>query len=161
MTALEMTTALAGMLAVVPRPDGVDAPDAPEPIETRRPAPYGLACAAACAPPVVALLARVAAELNRRGHETRLTDDGELYVSEQLAARVLAERVQVTAALVFDGRTHFVPVGCDTAHFSRLSHAMIAAEAIERRQSERAKSLPVPVDPTAIVRDVEEVSNAA
>jgi len=110
------------------------------------------------------LLAQIACVLVQRGHETRLTGDGELYVGEHLVARVHAERgprrpvyVEVIAAQIFNGHTHVVPDECDTAIFfaTKTAHRR-AADAIEARQAARARSLPVPTDPTAIVRDPPE-----
>src|SRR5262245_15444703 len=105
-----MTAAIAALLTACPRPDGHDAPEVPELEETLVPAPYGLYdCSATCASAAMLLLADIAAELNRRGRETQLTADRELFIGETLVARVVrrhplggAERVQVTAAQVFD-----------------------------------------------------------
>lgn len=109
------------------------------------------------------LLATVAASLTARGHEVAcrgvLPGSIGLYVDEQLVARTVPEGVQVTAAEVFDGFKHVVPDGCDTMVVSgseRNTPGRRIVEAIERRMAARAKSPPVPVDPTATVRDPHE-----
>lgn len=61
-----LTAALASALDVLPRPDGRDSPGAPEPTETILPEPYGVACAAAEARPVLALFRTVSPAEARR-----------------------------------------------------------------------------------------------
>jgi hypothetical protein len=79
-----------------------------------------------------------------------------MYVDCLSVARILDGRIQVLAAQVFDGFKHYVPDGCDVSLVTPGSHHAAPgriAGAIEHRMRARAKSLPVPADPGAIVRD--------
>lgn len=106
------------------------------------------------------LLAAVAVALVARGHQVvmRAVLPGScgIYVAEQLAVRTCRETVRVVAAEVFDGFKHVVPDGCDTAVFtlgSRRATAESIVREISSRMEARARSLPLPADPSAIVRD--------
>lgn len=101
------------------------------------------------------LLAKVADELKAHGHAVShgLTD---IYIGEQFVAWTTAGKLFVLAANVFDGVKHATPKGCATATYTPGSRYAIVdriVAAIEKRIAARAKSLPVPVDQTAIVRD--------
>jgi hypothetical protein len=107
------------------------------------------------------LLRAVEDTLRSRGHKVTervaLTGSLGLLIDGQFVARTCPEGVQVTAAVVFDGHSHVTPIGCDAQVFEPTKTAHLrAANAIEFRQAERAAAPPVPVDPTAIVRDPPE-----
>lgn len=103
----------------------------------------------------------VAAALRARGHADAEMDfiGRHLVVAGHAVAWAtshIPERVRIGAAAVFDGHTHVVPPGCDTSTLTPGSRACTVERivaAIEKRIAARAKSLPVPVDASAIVRD--------
>ncbi len=79
-----------------------------------------------------------------------------LYVGHALVAWVSKSTLFVGAAQVFNGHHHVVPDGlgqCEVTPGSRHAKPVRLARLIEQRIEARAKSLPVPVDAPAIVRD--------
>ena len=110
------------------------------------------------------LLFNVAQALRARGHKAMLGLNV-LHVERQLVACAVRDggpsRVKVLAAQVFDGHKHVVPPGCDASTVtpgSRYATVERIVAAIEKRMAARAKSLPVPVDTTAIVRGANETT---
>lgn len=102
------------------------------------------------------LLAKVADALRARGHGATL-EGRELWCADRLLAWETRDgQVTITGALVFNGHYHVVPDDCDTSTVtpgSRYATVDRVVQAIEKRMAARAKSLPVPVDASAIVRD--------
>lgn len=103
------------------------------------------------------LLDAVADALKARGHSVAVARQTELWSNYVLLARVLSDgSLRIRAAQVFNGHTMVVPDGCDSSTVtpgSRYATVERIVDAIEKRMAARAKSLPVPVDPTAEVRD--------